>query len=97
MPQFCLLFHAILQSWRLKGGAMAQWPPPKYAPEYKYQHCISSTDGSISIHTSIFLGAQFQKAPGAVGKWGPFSKRNWISYFLAKGKNLTPRQVEIPK
>ena len=27
MPQFCLLFHAILQSWRPKGGAMAQWPP----------------------------------------------------------------------
>ena len=27
MPQFCALFHAILQSWRPKGGAMAQWPP----------------------------------------------------------------------
>ena len=27
MPQFCLLFYAILQSWRPKGGAMAQWPP----------------------------------------------------------------------
>ena len=27
MPQFCSLFYAILQSWRPKGGAMAQWPP----------------------------------------------------------------------
>ena len=32
MPQFCSLFYAILQSWRPKRGAMAQWPPPKYAP-----------------------------------------------------------------
>ena len=36
MPQFCLLFHAILQSWRPKGGAMAQCPPPpKYAPVHE--------------------------------------------------------------
>ena len=27
MPQFCSLFYAILQSWRPKGGAMAQWLP----------------------------------------------------------------------
>ena len=27
MPQFCLLFYAILQSWQPKGGAMAQWAP----------------------------------------------------------------------
>ena len=33
MPQFCSLFYAILQSWRPKGGGMAQWPSPKYAPE----------------------------------------------------------------
>ena len=32
MPQFFLLFCAILQSWRPKGEAMAQWPTPKYAP-----------------------------------------------------------------
>ena len=32
MPQFCSLFYAILQSWRPKGGAMAQWAPPKYDP-----------------------------------------------------------------
>ena len=28
MPQFWLLFYAILQSWRPKGGAMAQCPAP---------------------------------------------------------------------
>ena len=27
MPQFCLLFYAILQTWRPKGGPMAQCPP----------------------------------------------------------------------
>ena len=35
MPQYCLLFCAVLQSWRPKGGAMAQWPPlntPLVAP-----------------------------------------------------------------
>ena len=34
MPQFCILFYAnytILATER--GEAMAQWPPPKYAPE----------------------------------------------------------------
>ena len=36
MPQFCLLFSAILQSWRPKGGGGA-WhnaPLPKYAPDW---------------------------------------------------------------
>ena len=36
MPQFCLLFYAILQSLRPKGGG-GPWhnaPPPKYAPAY---------------------------------------------------------------
>ena len=33
MPQFCILFYAIIQSWRPKVGAMAQWPPPKYVPD----------------------------------------------------------------
>ena len=32
MPQFCILFYAILQSWLHKGGGMAQRPLPKYAP-----------------------------------------------------------------
>ena len=33
MPQFCLLFYAILQSWRPKGeGPWHNGPPPKYAP-----------------------------------------------------------------
>ena len=27
MPQFCILFYAIIRSWRPKGGAMAQCPP----------------------------------------------------------------------
>ena len=34
MPQFCLLFYAILQSWRPKGGGHGTMPPPKYAPAY---------------------------------------------------------------
>ena len=39
-----------------------------------------------------------KKPRGALCKLGPISKKNWIShFFLAKGKNLTPRQVEIPK
>ena len=37
MPQFRSLFYAILQSWRPKGGAMAQRPPPKYAPACFFQ------------------------------------------------------------
>ena len=65
--------------------------------KYEQQHCISSTNSSISIDNSIILGAQFKKAPAAVSKWGSISKKFWISHFLAKDKNLTPRQVEIPK
>ena len=65
--------------------------------KYEYQHYISSTNGCISIDISIILGARFKKAPGAVCKWGPISKTFWISHFLAKDKNLTPRPVEIPK
>ena len=44
-----------------------------------------------------FEGARFKKAPGAVSKRGPISKKFWISHFLAQGKNLTPMQVEIKK
>ena len=65
--------------------------------KFEYQHYISSTNGSISIDISIFWGVQFKKAPGAVAKWDPISKKNGFPMFLAKGKNLTPRQVEIPK
>ena len=54
----------------------------------EYQHCISTTNGSIFIDISIFWGARFKKASVAVGKWDQFQ-------FL--GKNLTPKQVEIPK
>ena len=34
IPQFCILFNAIIQSWRPKGETMAQCPPPKYASVY---------------------------------------------------------------
>ena len=65
--------------------------------KYEYQHCISSTNGSISVDIGIFWGARFKKAPEAVGKWNPLRKKNGFPIFLAKGKNLTLRQVEIPK
>ena len=66
--------------------------------KYDYQHCISSTNGSISIDISIFWGARFKKTRRALGKWGPISKKkNGFPIFLVKGKNLTPREVEIPK
>ena len=64
--------------------------------KYEYQHCTYSSNGSISIDISIFRGARFKIAPGAVRKWSPISKKIGFSIFLAKGKNLTPRQVEIP-
>ena len=65
--------------------------------KHEYQHCISSTNGSISIGIGIFRGAGFKKDPGAVGKWGLIFKIFGFSIFFAKGKNLTPTQVEIPK
>ena len=65
--------------------------------KYEYQHYIFSSNGSISLDISIILGAQFEKAPGAVCKWGPISKNFGFSIILAKDKNLTPRQVEILK
>ena len=65
--------------------------------KYEYQHYISSTNGSISLDISIILGARLKKAPGAVRKWGPISKNFGFPIILAKDKNLTPRQVEIPK
>ena len=34
MPHICFLFHAILQSWRPKGGRYGTMPPPKYTPGY---------------------------------------------------------------
>ena len=50
--------------------------------KHEYHHCISSTNGSISIDISIFWGVRFKKAPGAVCKWGPISKNFWISHFF---------------
>ena len=32
MPQFCILFYANYTILATQRGAMAQWPPPKYAP-----------------------------------------------------------------
>ena len=46
----------------------------------EYQHCIFSTNGSISVDINIFWGVQFKEAPRAVGKWGPISEEFWISY-----------------
>ena len=33
MPQFCELFYANYTILATQRGAMAQWPPPKYAPD----------------------------------------------------------------
>ena len=52
--------------------------------KYEYQHCIYTTNGSISIDISIFLGAPFKKALGAVGKWGPTSKKFWIFHVFGQ-------------
>ena len=65
--------------------------------KYEYQHCTASPNDSISIDITIFWGARFTNAPGTVCKWGPISNSFGFPSFLAKVKNLTPRQVEIPK
>ena len=57
--------------------------------KYEYQHYISTTNGSISINISIFLGARFKKAPGAVGKWGPISKTFQIFHFFGQRQKST--------
>ena len=33
MPQFCILFYANYIILATQRGGMAQWPPPKYAPD----------------------------------------------------------------
>ena len=46
----------------------------------------------------VYFGEHDSKKPfGTVGKWGPISKKLGFLIFLAKGKNQTPRHVEIPK
>ena len=65
--------------------------------KYEQQHCISSINSSVSINISIFWGAQFKKAPGAICKWFRFQKNFGFPIFLAKDKNLTLKQIEIPK
>ena len=64
----------------------------------KYQHCISSTNSSISIDINIFGGGAIQKKPGGQYVNGVrFQKKFGFPIYLAKDKNLTPRQVEILK
>ena len=70
MPQFCLLFYAILQSWRPKGGGHGTMAPPKYASAQILQFfrlwwiaevdvklmCIMQTAKNLKIrvHVSVF-------------------------------------------
>ena len=65
--------------------------------KYEYQHYISSANGFISVDISIFWGARFKKAAGAVAKWGPISKKFWISHFFGQRKKCNTQEVEIPK
>ena len=56
MLQFCLLFYAILQSWRPKGGAMAQCPPPKYAPDNNIRFGAKCSPDCCRIANASGLG-----------------------------------------
>ena len=77
-----------------------QRSPLSFSPKNKtneYQHCISSTSNTNFISILRFEGVRFKKAPRAVSKRGPISKKLGFLIFLAQGKNLTPMQVEIKK
>ena len=63
MPQFCLLFYAILQSWRPKGGALAQCPPSKYTPALK-----RITDGSL-VNNFYNFSAKKIRILTLFGRW----------------------------
>ena len=66
--------------------------------KYEYEHCISSINGSISIDIYAFGGRKSKKPQG--GQYVNevrFHKKIGFPIFLAKDKNLTPRQVEILK
>ena len=52
--------------------------------KYESQHYISSANDSISIDISVFWEGRFKKAPGAIGKWGPISKKFSISHFFGQ-------------
>ena len=59
MPQFCILFyakHIILATQR--GGALAQWPPPKYAPAIAPAPPIIVRFGSRDIRNKIYGNEQ---------------------------------------
>ena len=52
MPQFCILFYAnytILSTQR--GGTMAQWPPPKYAPAGNLKQIVFL----VLVHSAVIL------------------------------------------
>ena len=61
----------------------------------KYQHCISTSNGSISIDISIVLRARFKKALGAVGRWGLISKKIEFPFFWPKAKIYHPGKLKF--
>ena len=64
--------------------------------KYECQHCISSTNGSISINSSIFWGGTIQKKP-----WGQyvnlvrFQKKLDFPFFWPKAKILQPGKLKF--
>ena len=67
MPQFCLLFYAILQFWRPKGGGHGTMAPPKYAPDW-----IGKSGGGAMIFFWSFRNRSFTQ---------PADKRASTSWF----------------
>ena len=63
--------------------------------KYEYEHCLSSTNGSISIDIDIFLGVRLKKAPEAVCKWGPISKKLDLPFFWPKTKIYHPGKLKF--
>ena len=55
MPQFCLLFYAILQSWLLKGGGPWHNGPPKYLPPTTPKTAFKRQ--SVNLMIGLFLFA----------------------------------------
>ena len=59
MPQFCILFYAIIQSWRPKGGGgHGTMPPHKYAPEHGVNFTVSAryTSNLYGIDAVAYAG-----------------------------------------
>ena len=58
VPQFCILFYAVLQSWRPKGGAIAQCPPlntPLVITACKWTVCKSFYYCIMEMVLKIFI------------------------------------------